>query len=173
MNISIAKKSPLARLCAPFACLFPRRKVEFANNFLEGTHVTGNITLISDSAFTNRYSIVILGSISGNCAPSSANTDIPLGICTDAPQPTDLNNPTDLDQPVNVALLGATLGTQKVILGGTVARGDMLQSNGDGTSIKLLTTTGTFYNIGRALMAGAAGDTIEFVPTFPLKVVNP
>ena len=49
----------------------------------------------------------------------------------------------------------------------------MLQSNGDGTAIKLLTTTGTFYNLGRALMAGVSGDVIEFAHTFPLKVVNP
>jgi hypothetical protein len=61
----------------------------------------------------------------------------------------------------------------KVALGGTVAAGDMLQSNGDGTAIKLLTTTGTFYNIGRALQAGVAGDIIEFQHSFPLKVVNP
>ncbi len=74
---------------------------------------------------------------------------------------------------VNIALLGVANGTLKVALGGTVAAGDMLQSNGDGTASKLLTTTGTFYNVGRALQAGVAGDIIEFQHSFPLKVVNP
>ena len=72
-----------------------------------------------------------------------------------------------------MALLGVAPGTLKVVLGGTVAAGDMLQSNGDGTAIKLLTTAGTFYNVGRALQAGVAGDLIEFQHTFPLKTVNP
>ena len=73
---------------------------------------------------------------------------------------------------VNVALLGCANGTLKVVLGGSVNAGDLLQSNGDGTAIKLLTTTGTFYCIGRALMSGVSGDTIEFAHCFPLKVVN-
>jgi len=33
----------------------------------------------------------------------------------------------------------------------------MLQSNGDGTAVKLLTTSGTFYNIGRALIGRRGG----------------
>jgi hypothetical protein len=143
-----------------------RPRVEFAN-IGEGQAATGNKSYLPDAAITNRHSLVILGSAATNVTPSSANTDIPLGICTDAPET------ANLDVPVNVALLGCAHGTLKVVLGGTVAAGDMLQSNGDGTAIKLLTTTGTFYNLGRALMAGVAGDTIEFAHTFPLKVVNP
>jgi hypothetical protein len=59
----------------------------------------------------------------------------------------------------------------KVQCGGTVAAGDLLQSNGDGTAIKLKTTTGSWYYFGRALQAGASGDIIEFAPTLPVKVV--
>ena len=140
--------------------------VEFAN-IGEGQASTGNKSYLPDAAIPNRHSLVILGSAATNIAPSAANTDIPLGVCTDAPET------ANLDVPVNVALLGCAHGTLKVVLGGTVAAGDMLQSNGDGTAIKLLTTTGTFYNLGRALMPGVAGDTIEFAHTFPLKVVNP
>ena len=142
------------------------KTVTFAN-IAEGSSPTGNKSYLPDTAIANRFSLVIIGSASTNVTPSTANTDLPLGICTDAP------DSTLLDVPVNVALLGCANGTLKVVLGGTVAAGDMLQSNGDGTAIKLLTTTGTFYNLGRALMAGVTGDTIEFAHTFPLKIVNP
>jgi hypothetical protein len=141
-------------------------EVAFAN-IAEGSAASGNKSYLPDVAITNRYNLVIIGSSQNNVTPSAANTDIPLGVCTDSP------DSTLLDVPVNVALLGCSNGTLKVVLGGTVNAGDMLQSNGDGTAIKLLTTTGTFYNIGRALMAGVAGDTIEFSHSFPLKVVNP
>jgi len=141
-------------------------QVAFAN-IGEGSAGSGNKSYLPDAAIANRHSLVIIGSTQNNVTPSAANTDIPLGVCTDSP------DSTLLDVPVNVAILGSANGTLKVVLGGTVNAGDMLQSNGDGTAIKLLTTTGTFYNIGRALMSGVSGDTIEFAHTFPLKVVNP
>jgi len=143
-----------------------RRRAEFAN-IGEGSTLSGNKSYLPDVAIANRFNLVIIGSSQNNVTSSAANTDIPLGVCTDSP------DSTNLDVPVNVALLGCAKGTLKVVLGGTVNAGDMLQSNGDGTAIKLLTTTGTFYNIGRALMAGVSGDVIEFAHTFPLKVVNP
>ncbi|MDB6064940.1 MAG: hypothetical protein JWR26_1148 [Pedosphaera sp.] len=143
-----------------------RRKADFAN-IAEGSAGTGNKSYLPDAAMANRFNLVVLGSSQNNITPSAANSDIPLGVCTDAP------DSTLLDVPVNVALLGVASGTLKVVLSGTVNAGDMLQSNGDGTAVKLLTTSGTFYNIGRALMGGVAGDTIEFAHTFPLKVVNP
>ena len=145
-------------------CLTKGPRVCFAN-IAEGSRTTGNITKLTDATITTRFLLVKIGSDSDHVAVSAANTDIPLGVCTDeAPASQEL---------VNVALLGVANGTAKVSLGGTVNAGDMLQSNGDGTAVKLLTTTGTFYNIGRALMAGVAGDVIEFQHSFPLKVVNP
>ena len=142
-----------------------RRKAEFAN-IAEGQAENGRKSYLPDVAIASRYSLVILGSSQNNVTPSAANTDIPLGVSTDSA------DSANLDVPVSVAVLGAARGTQKVLLSATVAAGDMLQSNGDGGAIKLLTTTGTFYNIGRALMSGVSGDTIEFAPSFPLKVVN-
>jgi hypothetical protein len=136
-------------------------------NIAEGSAATGNKSYLPDIAIANRHTLVIIGSAATSVTPSAANTDIPLGVCTDAAES------TSLDVPVSVAILGSANGTLKVVLGGNISAGDFLQSNGDGTAIKLLTTTGTFYNIGRALMAGSAGDTIEFAHTFPLKVVNP
>jgi hypothetical protein len=162
-------KIPVHFLAAKFSArIFHRapQSVSFAN-IGEGQSSTGNKSYLPDVAIANRFNLVIIGSSQNNITPSAANTDIPLGVCTDAP------DSTLLDVPVNVAILGSANGTLKVVLNGTVNAGDMLQSNGDGTAIKLLTTTGTFYNIGRALMAGVAGDTIEFAHTLPLKVVNP
>ncbi|HWF18583.1 MAG TPA: hypothetical protein VG754_04920 [Verrucomicrobiae bacterium] len=143
----------------------PQPAITFAN-IGEGSHFSGNKSYLPDVAIANRFNLVVIGSSQNNVTPSAANTDIPLGVCTDSPES------TNLDVPVNVALLGCANGTLKIVLGGTVNAGDMLQSNGDGTAIKLLTTTGTFYNIGRALMSGVAGDTLEFAHTFPQKVVN-
>jgi len=134
-------------------------------NIAEGSHATGNVAKLTDGAIANRNSLVKTGSDSDHIAASAANTDIPLGICTD--------EAAGAEELVNIAVLGSANGTLKVILGGTVNAGDMLQSNGDGTAVKLLTTTGTFYNIGRALQGGVSGDVIEFAQTFPLKTVNP
>lgn len=142
-----------------------RSAISFAN-IAEGSSWLGNKSYLPDVAITNRFNLVVIGSSQNNVTPSAANTDMPLGVCTDAPES------TNLDVPVNVAILGCANGTLKVVLGGTVNAGDLLQSNGDGTAVKLLTTTGTFYCIGRALMSGIAGDTIEFAHSFPLKVVN-
>jgi hypothetical protein len=155
-----------ARLKTALRALRPGGARAAFANIGEGSHGTGNKSYLPDTAIANRFNLVIIGSSQNNITPSSANTDIPLGICTDAP------DATLLDVPVNVALLGCANGTLKVVLGGTVTAGNFLQSNGDGTAIALLTTTGTFYNIGRALMSGVAGDTIEFAHTLPLKVVN-
>jgi hypothetical protein len=137
-----------------------RETVEFAN-IAEGQSVTGMKAYIADAAIANRYSIVIFGSDQYHCAIGAANTEAPLGVATDSVATADLS------VPINVAVFGACVGTQKVVLGGTVAAGDYLQSNGDGTAIKLKTTTGTWYKIGRALAAGVSGDTIEFAPCLP------
>ena len=162
--------NPIRFLFASFASFCSRirspRLVHFAN-IAEGSTERGSKSYLPDVAIANRFAIVILGSTANNITLSAANTDLPLGICTDAPEA------GNLEVPVNVEVFGAARGTRKVLLSGTVAAGDFLQSNGDGGAIKLLTTTGTFYNLGRALQAGAAGDVIEFAPTFPLKVVNP
>ncbi len=142
------------------------RKVHFAN-IAEGQAAEGNKSYLPDAAIATRFNIVILGSSQNNITPSAANTDLPLGICTDAP------DAANLDVPVNVAVLGAAKGTQKVLLSGTVTHGDMLQSNGDGGAITLKTTTGSWYIIGRALQDGVAGDVIQFTPAFPILRVIP
>lgn len=139
--------------------------VQFCN-IAEGTSVTGNKAYIPDAAIS-RYNLVKQGSDDVHVAVSAANTDIPLGVTTDEVATADIAT------PINVAVFGACVGTQRIALGGTVAAGDFLQSNGDGTAIKLKTTTGSWYKIGRALMAGVSGDTIEFSPCMPDLIVVP
>ena len=103
---------------------------------------------------------------SSELTPSAANTDIPLGICTDEAAAAE-----DL---VNVALLGAAPGTLKAVAKSAITMGDFIQSNGDGKVITLKATTGTWYIIGRALQAAAAdGDIIEFDPCLPIQRVVP
>lgn len=142
-----------------------RAIVQFAN-IAEGTADRGLKSYIPDAAIA-RYNLVKQGSDDVHVAASAANTDIPLGVTTDSA------DAANLDLPITVGVFGAVAGTQRVVLGGTVAAGDFLQSNGDGTALKLKTTTGSWYKIGRALMAGVAGDTIEFAPCMPDLVVVP
>lgn len=147
----------------PGARLHPQ--VQFAN-IGEGTADRGFKSYFGDAAIA-RYNLVKQGSDDFHVATSAANTDIPLGVTTDSA------DATALDVPVTVAVFGAAAGTLRVVLGGTVAAGDFLQSNGDGTALKLKATTGSWYKIGRALIAGVAGDTIEFSPCMPDLIVVP
>jgi hypothetical protein len=142
-----------------------RPHVEFAN-IGEGTADRGFKSYFGDAAIS-RYNLVKQGSDDFHVAASAANTDIPLGVTTDSA------DSTALDVPVTVAVFGAAAGTLRVVLGGTVVAGDFLQSNGDGTAIKLKATTGSWYKIGRALTAGASGDTVEFAPCMPDLIVVP
>jgi len=164
-------KKTLLKLLAAVG-ISPRSQTHFAN-IGEGTYDRGYKPMIADTVWTNpqtatnaaaaRFTLVIVGAHPGSCAIGAANTEIPLGITLD--QPTDSN----LDVPVNVALLGIASGDIRATLGGTVAYGDELQSNGDGTVIKAIVTTGTWYVIGRAMMAGVAGDVIEVLHCYPQK----
>ncbi|MEW6115375.1 MAG: capsid cement protein [Nitrospirota bacterium] len=52
-------------------------------------------------------------------------------------------------------------GVSKVVLGGTVARGDWLTSDANAHAVAIGAVAGTNYNsIGRALASGVAGDII-------------
>jgi hypothetical protein len=152
----------LARLVAARRHLHPR--VEFAN-IAEGTADHGHKSYLTDAALATRYALVIAGSDVNHVAVGAANTEIPLGICTD--------ESAAAEELVNVNVFGAVSGTQRGAAGGNIAVGDLLQSNGDGTIIKLKTTSGIWYIIGRALQAAVAGDTFEFTPSFPIQRVVP
>jgi hypothetical protein len=124
-------------------------------NIAEGVH-NGNITKKSDAAITTRYIFGKKGSDDDHIAACTTDTDNPYGVITD--------EATAAEEIVNVALLGAAQETRRITLGGTVAVGDFLQCDAVGKGKKLSTASGTYYIVGRALMAGVAGDVIEFDP---------
>jgi hypothetical protein len=141
----------------------PKNRVRLAN-IGEGTHGSGRKTYLCDAVITGRYQVVKRGSDDSHIAVVAAATDVPLGICTD--------ETATAGMPLNVAILGTATGTLKVLLGGTVSLSDEL-SSANGTAIKLPTATGTYYPIGRALMAGVSGDIIEFGADTPVARVIP
>jgi len=90
----------------------------------------------------------------GNVVAATAATDKIIGILQNAPT---ANQFADV-------LLRNSAGTSKAKLGGTVAAGDYLTSNGSGA----LVTTVTAGNeiVGRAIKAGASGDVAEVIVNF-------
>jgi hypothetical protein len=120
-------------------------------NIAEGVHGDGNITKLASAAMATRFLIVKFGADADHITISTAATDVLLGVCTD--------EATAAEDPVNVALIGSATGTLRVALGGTVAAGDLLTSDGAG---KAVTASSTNKIVGRALGAGVDGEVIEF-----------
>ena len=101
-----------------------------------------------------QYHIVKLGTNDNEVTLATAATDVLLG--------TLMNTPTAGDT-AEVQLRGKG-GTAKVKLGGTVAKGDRLTT--DGNSKAIATTTAGNQVLGIALYAGVANDVIEFLPVY-------
>lgn len=132
-------------------------------NIAEGTH-EGNITKKADAAIATRFFLVEIGSDIDHVAASNSASDIPLGICTDESAAAE-----DL---VNVALLGSSKCTLKAVANAAITAGAFITSAGNGKVQTLSASTGTYYIIGRALIAAAAdGDVIEFDPCLPVQRV--
>jgi len=137
-------------------------KFTFAN-VAEGTVPEGNKSYLADAAFSSRFLLGKIGSDTNHVAVCTAS-DIPLGIVTDEAAAAE-----DL---VNVAVFGASEGTRKVVAGAAITLGDMVVPTASGKVIKLPTAGGTYYIIGRCLLAaGADGDVIEIAPSFPVQRV--
>jgi hypothetical protein len=64
-------------------------------------------------------------------------------------------------------LIGATGSTLKVLAGGTIAAGDLITADANSKAVTVASqpTSATYYVYGIALIAGASGDVVEFVPT--------
>lgn len=87
-----------------------------------------------------------------NIVLAAAGTDKSIGVLVDQP----------LAGQTGTVRLRSAEGTIFVKLGGTVAVGDAVTSNGSGVGIA--TTTGGDEVLGRALEAGVSGDVIELMP---------
>jgi len=130
-------------------------------NIAEGQHGSGNVTFLADTSLVSavRFLPVKTGSDSAHVAVTTANTEIPKGICTDSANA--------IGDPVNVAVFGEAKGTLKGVLVGTVAVDDELCVAATGLT-KIPTTTWTGYVVGRAMQAGVSGDVVEFAHCFPM-----
>ncbi|MBI4024844.1 MAG: DUF2190 family protein [Verrucomicrobia bacterium] len=132
-------------------------------NIAEGVHGSGQITKKADGALTTRYLLAKIGSDADH-VDAAGVADIPLGIITDEAAAAE-----DL---VNVALLGAIKGTQRMIASAAITAGDLLVSAASGKVRTLPAAAATYYIIGRALIAASAdGDTVEVAPSFPVQRV--
>ena len=139
----------------------------FFANIAEGTHEEF-ISRLPDNPIPTYFLLAKKGSDNQH-ADIAAHTDIPIGIFRDVTEA--VGGDDDLTLPVAIALFGAASETRKVAINSTVNEGDFLVAD-DGGYGKTLPTSGggTAYVFGRALMAGAAGDVIEFDPTLPRPV---
>jgi hypothetical protein len=131
-----------------------------ASNIAEGTH-SGNLTKLTDAAIATRFLLVKKGSDTAHIAVCSAITDRPIGVCTD--------EAAAAEEPVNVALLGSSKSTLKVVASGAIASGTRVAVTAAG---KVQTAVATQYPIGIALTdAGADGDILEIDPINPAAVI--
>jgi hypothetical protein len=112
----------------------------------KGGTVTGNISKKLDAVPAERWVLVKFGSDVDHVNIAGA-ADIPLGVITDIAEA--------IEDPVNVHLLGSAPGTQFMVASAAIALGDFLQPAANGQVATLTATTGTHYNVGRALNAAA------------------
>lgn len=137
-------------------------ELHFAN-IGEGTHVE-SITKKADAAITLRYAVVKIGSDIDHIAVTTANTEIPLGVCTD-----EADAAEDL---VAVELFGAQPKTLRMVASAAITAGAFVVCTASGKIATLPATTGTYYIIGRALQAaGADLDVIEVATCLPTQRV--
>lgn len=140
-----------------------KRKLVYLANIAEGVHDGGQITKGADAAITERFLLGKVGSASDRVAVCGAS-DTPIGVITDeAAAAGDL---------VNVALLGSTSRTVRMVASGAISQGALLEPAASGRVQTLGGGAGTHHVVGRALdAAGAAGDVIEVDPYYFLRVI--
>lgn len=117
-------------------------------HFVEESHKT-----FTPQADIPAGSIVKLGTLPATIVVATAATDVILGVV-------NANAKTNFD--IDVRLRSAS-GTLSVKLGGTVALGAAVTTNGSGLGIA--TTTAGNQILGYAIEAGVAGAVIELLPS--------
>jgi hypothetical protein len=143
----------------------PQGKLLLAN-FNSTEHLEGKISKIADNPFTLRFLIAKVGSDINHIDLAGA-ADEPLGVCTDAPVAGDY---------ASVNVLGAVKGTQRGYAAAAITAGADIYTAAGGLLQAEPNTAGTYWLVGRAIMAAAAPnagvyDDFEFTPTKPIKVV--
>lgn len=120
------------------------------------THENGNVPLAAEEAISTRYLLVKKGTAANGILINGA-TDRPWGVCLDEPASGD---------KATVGILGATVGTLKVIAGAAVTAGSKVYTAASG---KVTGTHATgVYCLGIAVTSASSdGDLVEISPRIP------
>ncbi|MDX1950944.1 MAG: capsid cement protein [Verrucomicrobiota bacterium] len=139
-----------------------KRHIVRLANIAEGTH-DGNITKAVDAIITERHLLAKIGSASDRIAVCGS-ADTPIGVITDeAPAIGDW---------VNLALLGSSRSTLRMVAAAAITQGALLEPAASGRVQTLGAGAGTHHVVGRALdSATAAGEVIEVDPLYFLRVI--
>jgi hypothetical protein len=136
--------------------------VTYLANIAEGTHAN-SIARLTDSAVGSRYLLAKVGTDAAHADLAGAS-DIPLGVFTD--------EATTAESPLTIELFGVGERTLLGVASAAIAAGALLVPAAGGKLRTLPTASGTYYIVGRSLgVASADGDTVEFVPSFPVQRV--
>lgn len=128
------------------------RGLTFLSNIAEGVHGDGQVTKIADAAQALSFALVKIGSDIDHVAVTTANTEIPLGVCDDE---------CAISEHINVQLLGNKQGTIRMRAHAAIDAGDLLVPAAAGRvqTIDGLSSV-TTYIVGRALNAATTQDDI-------------
>ncbi|MEO0017870.1 MAG: hypothetical protein RLZZ522_1153 [Verrucomicrobiota bacterium] len=123
-----------------------------------GTHENGKVTYYAQSsAITQRY-LLVMKSGADNQMVVGNSTSRPLGVVLDEP---------GVDEGAAVAILGAIVGTVRMVANTAFPAGSMLYTAGSG---KVSPSWGaTLFLVGRSLTASVGdNDIVEVASCFPM-----
>jgi hypothetical protein len=149
-------KLMMALTCRHLVCI---------SNIAEGVHGDGCIDKQADAVQALRYVLVKIGSDIGHVAVTTANTEIPLGVCND--------EVAAIGDNVNVQLLGVKQGTILVRAEAAITAGDYVVAAESGRVQTIVgLSTVTTYIVGRALNAAVnQDDLVEIQHCVPVQRV--
>ena len=154
-----------AALGFPWALRRRRHHTAFlAANIAEGTREFDS--LVPDAAVPTRYLLAKRGSDAAHFAIAGAG-DRPIGVCEDQTSTASVALP---GLPLRISRLGISTRSKKVAVNSAVAQDDLLVPAANGYAQTLPTAAGTYWIIGNAEQAGAAGGVVEFIGSLPYKV---
>ena len=138
-----------------------------AENIAEGTREFDS--LVPDTAVPARYLLAKRGSDAAHFAIADAG-DRPIGVCEDQTSAAGVALP---GLPLRVSRLGVSTRSKKVAVDSAVAQDDLLVAAANGYAQTLPAAAGTYWVIGSAEQAAAAGapTLIEFIGCLPYKIV--
>ncbi len=154
-----------AALGLPWALRRCRHRAGFlAANVAEGTREFDS--LVPDAAMPARHLLVKRGSDAAHFAIAGAG-DRPIGVCEDQTSTAGVALP---GLPLRISRLGVSTRSKTVAVSSAVAQDDLLVPAANGYAQTLPAAAGTYWVVGSAEQAVAAGGTVEFIGCLPYKV---